>query len=222
MSTTRKKVGTLKERFILALEALQESPGSLVSDRSLREYLGWNDQWYKATKEQLKSEGAIIVKPGNSGPIHLPFTTPTAKKVFVSYSHIDHEIHRQLLVHLQPLCRRGLIQIWHDQLIKPGDEWEAEIWGKLDEADFVLLLISADFVASEFCYQKELTRALERHDSGQATVIPIIARNCLWHELPFGKLQALPDKAIPICSHGHIDDALTNVASGILKVLKSN
>jgi hypothetical protein len=217
----RKKVGTQDERFMAAIEKLQDSPGSLVKDSMLRTELGWQETGYNNTKNRLKRDGKIAVVQGNSGPIRLPVTMSQAKKVFVSYSHADAETHRQLVLHLQPLCRTGQIEIWHDQLIKPGDEWESEIWSKFDMADVILLLISADFVNSEFCYQKELTRALERHSKGEAKLIPIIARNCLWHDLPFGKLQALPDKGVAIMSHSNMDDALTSVANGIQKVLKS-
>jgi TIR domain len=216
----RKKVGTLEERFLAAIEHLQDTPSGLVIDRILRDHLDWKEERYNSTKASLKNSGKIIVRRGPGGPVKLPTSSNSAKKVFISYSHVDAEIHRQLVVHLQPLCRQGLIEIWHDQLIKPGQEWEAAIWSRLDDADIVLLLISADFISSEFCYRRELDRALERHAQKELEIIPIIARNCVWHELPFGKLQALPDKGVPICSYGQIDDALTNVASGILKVLK--
>jgi TIR domain len=215
----KKKVGTLEERFLLAIEKLQARPGEIVSDRTLREHLGWNDGWYQGTKDSLKASGKIVVAPGYGGPVRLPINATKAKKVFVSYSHIDAEIHQRLVLHLQPLCRRGLIEIWHDQLIQPGDEWENEIWSKFDAADIILLLISADFINSEFCYQKELGRALERHNNKEAVIIPVIARNCLWGDLPFGKIQALPDKGRPIMSHTNIDDVLTDVAKGLQKIL---
>lgn len=134
---------------------------------------------------------------------------------FISYSHVDAKLKTDLLTHLAPLKRLGLIDDWHDQEIKAGDEWEKAILTKLAKADLVLLLISADFIASEYCYTKELGKALERHTAKKATVIPVILRHCLWNELPFGKLQALPTGAKPVTSWDNQDEALMKVAQGV-------
>ena len=213
---------TYAERFIDALKVLQESPDAIVTDSKVRDYLGWSKKRYDSTKDNLRSEGSIVVRKGPGGPMQLAkAVSSNQKKVFISYSHADSDLHGRLEAHLQPLCRMNLIEIWHDQMIKPGQAWEGTIWTKFEEADLVLLLISADFIASDFCYRQELHRALERRKQGKASVVPIILRSCLWHELPFGQLQALPDKGKAVKSHNDIDEALTNVAQGLLNLIKS-
>ncbi|MFG1222066.1 toll/interleukin-1 receptor domain-containing protein [Xanthobacter wiegelii] len=134
---------------------------------------------------------------------------------FISYSHVDAKLKNDILKHLAPLKRLKLIDDWHDQEIKAGDEWEAAILTKVAKADLVLLLISSDFIASEYCYTKELIKALERHDAKKAVVIPVILRHCLWEELPFGKIQALPTGAKPVTSWDNQDEALKTVAQGV-------
>ena len=89
--------------------------------------------------------------------------------VFYSYSHRDEDLKSRLDVHLSALRREGLIQSWHDREILPGADWNIEINDAVTRADIVLLLVSADFIASEYCWGVEFTRALERHDKGEAT-----------------------------------------------------
>ena len=102
--------------------------------------------------------------------------------------------------------------------MRPGDEWEEEISERLEEADIILLLISIDFINSNFCYDVELERALERHKDGAARVIPVILRSCHWQQTPFAKLQALPKEAKAVCSWLDRDEAFTDIAEGIRKV----
>ncbi len=113
-------------------------------------------------------------------------------EVFFSYSHKDKEFHDALVQHLTPLQQEGKITTWHDQKIMPGDEWEKAIESHLESADIILLLISVDFVNSKYCYDVELKKALQRHEKGEARVIPVILRSVDWHNTPFGKLNALP------------------------------
>ncbi len=96
--------------------------------------------------------------------------------LFYSYSHADEPIRREIEKHLATLKRLGLIHSWHDRQIGPGDEWKKEIDRELERADIILLLLSPDFVASDYCYEVEAKRALERHNQDQATVIPIVLR----------------------------------------------
>src|SRR5690349_5863095 len=100
--------------------------------------------------------------------------------VFYSYAHQDEALRQQLETHLSLLRRQGLISEWYDRKILPGAEWVGEIDEHLERASIILLLISADFLASDYCYDKEMTRALERHKQGEARVIPIILRPCDW------------------------------------------
>ena len=138
-------------------------------------------------------------------------------EVFCCYAHEDQRLLLKLKTHLTPLQREGLITLWADVNINAGIEWEKEIDRHLYAARIILLLISPDFMASEYCYSVEMQRAMERHERGEARVIPIILRPVFWQGAPFGKLQALPANASPIIGGKwhHQDEAFYAVAEGI-------
>lgn len=146
-----------------------------------------------------------------------------ASSAFVSYSHKDEALRAELETHLKLLKRQGLLDVWSDRCITAGSEWETQIDENLERADLILLLVSADFIASGYCWEKELKRAMERHATGEAQVIPIIVRECSWKSVPFGKLQALPEggKAVTIWNTGPYahDTPWTKVEEGIRAVL---
>ncbi len=102
--------------------------------------------------------------------------------------------------------------------------WKEEWAGKIDEnfkaADIILLLVSADFIASDYCYDIEMQAALERHAAGEARVIPVILRETDWQQAPFGKLQALPKDGRPITSWPNRDKSWKDVAAGIRRVIE--
>jgi TIR domain len=139
-------------------------------------------------------------------------------KLFYSYSHKDEALRDELDAHLKILQRQKVIAPWKDRDIEAGAEWNEEIKRELDEAQIILLLISKDFIASDFCWDKEMERAMQRHDAGEAAVIPIILRSCDWKGAPFGKLQGLPKDMKPVNDWADRDQAFTNVAQGIRKV----
>ena len=126
----------------------------------------------------------------------VPYTAPM--EVFFSYSHKDEQLRDELAKHLSILKRQGIITAWHDREISAGTEWAGEIDAHLNTARIILLLISADFLASDYCYDMELTRAMERHAAKEARVIPVILREVDWKGAPFGQLQALPKDAVPV------------------------
>src|SRR2546421_8892934 len=114
-------------------------------------------------------------------------------KIFFCYAHKDEELLKKLQSQLIPLQREGLVEgFWHDRDISAGAEWEKEIDRHLNAAQIILLLVSPDFIASEYCYSIEMKRAIERHEKREARVIPIILRHVHWQKSPIGKLQALP------------------------------
>src|SRR5258708_14261874 len=119
-------------------------------------------------------------------------------KIFFCYAHEDEPLLNKLKAHLRPLQREGLIDVWYDRDISAGIDWEQEISEQLNTAQIILLLISADFMNSDYCYGTEMKRAMERNNRGEARGIPVILRYVLWHGAPFGKLQVLPKDAIPI------------------------
>ena len=142
-----------------------------------------------------------------------------AVTVFFSYSHEDEALRDELAKHLTSLRRQNIIADWYDRDITVGEEWKPAILNQLNQADVILLLISADFLASEFCWNVELKLAIDRHDNGEALVVPIILRDVDWKVTPFGKLQALPENAQPVTSWPTTDAAFTNVAMGIRKAI---
>src|SRR2546421_6694101 len=131
-------------------------------------------------------------------------------EIFCSYAHEDEVWLRRLEKHLILLKRQGLISLWHDRLISPGTDWTQAIDTQLETASIILLLVSADFIASDYCYGTEMKRALERQEAGEAQVIPILVRPGEWKDAPFARLQALPTGAIPIASWSDSDSALAD------------
>ena len=105
--------------------------------------------------------------------------------------------------------------MWYDRDISAGANWVKEIDNHLDTAQIILLLVSQYFMASDYCYGVELKQAMERHDRGEAVVIPIILRPVYFHDAPFSKLQVLPTDAKPVKSWLDQDEAFFNVAEGI-------
>jgi hypothetical protein len=141
-------------------------------------------------------------------------------EIFFSYAHEDESLRDELAKHLFILQRQGLITAWYDRDITAGSEWAGEIDEHLDSADVILLLISPDFIASDYCYDVELKRALERHEAEDAVVIPVILRPTQWNNAPFGKLQALPKNAKPVTSWTDRDEAFLNITEGIQRVVQ--
>jgi TIR domain/WD domain, G-beta repeat len=140
-------------------------------------------------------------------------------KIFCCYAHEDEPLLKKLKTHLFPLQRAGLVDVWYDRDISAGTDWEQQIKERLNTALIILLLVSPDFMASDYCYSIEMQRAIERHEQGEAHVIPIILRPVYWQDV-LGKLQALPTDAIPVMSSGwqYQDEAFVNVTEGIRKV----
>src|ERR1041384_3042982 len=103
-----------------------------------------------------------------------------AVEIFCSYAHLDENLRAELERHLSPLRREGKIKSWFDRMIKAGTDWRGKIDEHLNSADIILLLISADFIHSDYCYDIEMARALERQSKGEAHVIPVILRPCAW------------------------------------------
>lgn len=139
--------------------------------------------------------------------------------LFFSYSHADEDLRDQLEKHLSGLQRQGVISSWHDRRITIGTELGEAIDRHLDAADVVLLLVSPDFIASDYCYEREMTRALERNQKGETRVIPVILRPCDWRDLPFGKLLATPTDGRPITMWPNIDAAFLDVVTSIKHAL---
>ena len=141
-------------------------------------------------------------------------------KLFYCYAHEDKALRDELEKHLSWLKRRYQLQNWHDREIVPGQDWEQAIDAHLNSAQIVLLLISPDFMASDYCFGREMQRALERHQEGTCRVIPILLRPTYWEEAPFSHLQLLPGEARCITTWPNRDEAFREVVIGISRTIK--
>ncbi len=208
-----------RDLFLNKLTKLSNNGKDLVSNKALKEALSWEEDLYKRIKVQLVDERIIFISRGYGGTVGL--TSPKGTKalnIFISYSHKDEAFKDDLVKHLNPLKRLGLVEEWHDRKIAAGSEWDKVISNNLEKANIILLLVSIDFISSKYCYDIELEQALERHAKNLAVVVPIVIRNCLWQHTPFAKLQALPKDAKAISSWDDRDDAFTAVADSIRQI----
>src|SRR5579884_781560 len=146
--------------------------------------------------------------------------TKRSVNLFYSYAQKDSSLRDELEKHLGVLKRQGHIKGWHDRNINAGQEWTQEIDVHLNTAHIILLLISSDFIHSDYCYSTEMKQALERHHTGKVRVIPVLLRPVDWEEAPFSGLQILPDNGKPITSWANRDEAFLDVAKGIRKAVK--
>lgn len=146
----------------------------------------------------------------------------TAKKIFFSYSKHDRTHLDELLIFLAPLTHKGLIQTWNDHDLLAGEEWDNTIQQQLTTADIIILLVSARFLATKYIWEVEITKAMQKHNTGEAKVIPIILNHCDWTDTPFSKLNALPRKATPIADYDNKDKAWNEIVQALKKVLESN
>ncbi len=146
-------------------------------------------------------------------------TSKPAIAVFFSYAHEDEDLRKELEKHLSILRRTGVITTWHDREIGAGRVWADRIDQHLQIAQIILLLISADFLASDYCYGVEMTIALARHEAGEATVIPVMLRPADWEGAPFGEIQWLPEGDDPVTTWPNRDEAFRSVAKGIRKAV---
>jgi hypothetical protein len=135
--------------------------------------------------------------------------------LFFSYSHRDEDLRNELEIHLAALKRQGVIVSWHDRRIIAGQEVDREISEQLEKADIILLLVSPYFLASDYCYDIEMQRAMEKHNTGTARVIPVILHPCDWHGVPFGILRATPPDGKPISMFANQHEAFLAVIKDI-------
>lgn len=141
-------------------------------------------------------------------------------EIFICYARRDQPLLKELLSHLMPLQRQELIKIWSDIDINAGKDWEKEIEKHLNSAQIILLLVSPDFIKSDYCYSVEMKRAMERHERGEAIIVPVILRPVRWQGTPFAKIQALPTDVNPITMWPDRDAAFLNVIDGLVETIK--
>ena len=138
----------------------------------------------------------------------------------MSYSHHDKDALSRLYVHLANLQREGRLETWYDRDILAGDTLDDEISRELEAAGLFLLMVSPDFVASNYCVEREMQRALERHEAGEARVIPIIVEPCDWAAMPqLRRLKAVPKDGVPVSEWANANNAYLNVVQEIRRIV---
>ncbi|MFM9949941.1 MAG: SUMF1/EgtB/PvdO family nonheme iron enzyme [Saprospiraceae bacterium] len=141
-------------------------------------------------------------------------------RIFIAYARKDAALLEELRIHLHPLERTKRAIIWYDGNIEPGAVWEDAIKENLHAADLILLLVSADAIASDYFYEKEMADALERHERGEARVVPLIIKPCAWKATPLARLQALPKDAKPVSSWNDRDEAWNDAVEAVLVLIE--
>ncbi|MEO8324930.1 MAG: toll/interleukin-1 receptor domain-containing protein, partial [Nitrospirota bacterium] len=146
-----------------------------------------------------------------------PADSPRRIRIFISYAHIDENPYKERLkVTIKNLARRFPIDVWDDRQLFAGHQWEPEILQKLDQADIVCLLISPDFIASDYCFSKEMEKALAKYEQGRGIPIPILIRATSdWEQFPIGRHQALPTPAKPLAQWQDPDEFWASVQLGL-------
>src|SRR5260370_10753673 len=140
--------------------------------------------------------------------------------LFYSYAHEDEALRDELEKHLSLLRRQGFLSTWSDRQIVPGTDWSEAIDAHLSSAAIILLLISSDFLNSDYCYSIEMQRALERHQRGEARVIPIILRPCYCQTSLFAHLQCLPRGRKEVTTWENQDEAFLAITQGLRRVIE--
>jgi len=163
--------------------------------------------------------GRILVVPKGDRVIISADGDRPGLRLFCSYAHEDRVLLDEVRKHLTGLERSGVISGWDDRMITAGSDWEGRILDALEHADVILLLISADFLASDYCWDVEMRRALVRQAAAEALVVPIILRPCDWMSAPFARLQCLPSDGRPIVSWSPRDEGYLDVAAGLRRAL---
>ncbi len=141
-------------------------------------------------------------------------------KIFIAYSRKDTDFLNDLRIFLWPLENNQSIKIWYDGEIIPGQVWENEIKQALHTAEIFLLLVSANSLASDYFYNKEVSNALERHHKGESIVIPVILKPSGWRETDLASLQALPQNGKPVTLWNSKDEAYESIYEGLKSAIK--
>jgi hypothetical protein len=163
--------------------------------------------------EKASAMAGAVDEKGKQGSLSFPL------KVFVSYSHADEQLLRRLLPHLASLRNQGRITDWHDRRSSAGTDWKGKIDENLLTAHVILMLVSSDFLQSEYCQDVEMRQALDRHSRNEARLVPIFLRPCDWEHEPFAAIQGLPKDAKPVTRWSKRDLAYTDIARGLRLII---
>lgn len=171
----------------------------------------------ESLKIPVQSAAAPQKRPAEKTPLLPEVTIDPNKplKVFIAYSHKDEMLKEELEKHLSALKQQQKINPWQDRALTAGTEWDLEIKTQLEAAQLILLLITPDFMASDYIQDNELKRAIKQHQTKKALVIPIFLRPVDYKGASFAKLLALPKDAVPVTQWKNQDEAFLNIVEGI-------
>ncbi|MCX6316202.1 MAG: toll/interleukin-1 receptor domain-containing protein [Bacteroidetes bacterium] len=172
--------------------------------------------------EEARAELESIPDPAPAQPVRNRPAIGKGTQVFISYAHEDEKYKDKLLEHLSMLQRLGMISTWNDRMIEAGEKYENVINENLNKSGIIIMLISASFIASDYCYGIEMKTALEREEKDEAVAISVILKDCLWDMMPFAKLLVLPKDGKPVQRFTRKDEAYTSVARAIAKLIEGN
>lgn len=219
-----KVIGSREERFLRYLDDyLAKYSLEWARCDEFHEYVKWARGSFDEILDRLHHQKKIRYQGYGGGRIQPAAGAQTGQQrglnVFVSYAHRDADYCRQLREHLSPLVRAEAISIWHDGEIDAGDKWSAEISRNLASCDICIVLVSASFINSRYCYDEEFKQAVERNRKGEAVIIPVVVRNCMWEATPLKDIQHATLNGKAIASAADVDEAFTAVAREIAKVV---
>jgi TIR domain len=189
-------------------------------------FIPWRDLNDLARHEYRASDVAEtlhlteIATPSSDDAKAAELALPRALRIFISYAPQDDHFRGKLIAHLSSLKREGLVALWTDRDIAAGDDRETAIDENLEEADVILLLVSQDFIDSDYIQSKELKRALARHQADEALVVPIIVRPADWENAPFARFQAIPTDATPVTKWPDLDEAWVDVVKSLRALIE--
>jgi internalin A len=235
----RELLGIIREHFerihrsfeklpVTELVPIPKYPQSTVPYEELLAYERAGDNEYKVVIDRAPVKFSVVELldgvdlPGSRDLVPLPgsFTQLYAVPlVFISYAHEDERFRDELRGALTPYERTRTLQIADDTCIMPGQRWEDEILSKVKDADIVILLLSNDFIRSDYCFQKEMQIARERDRAGECTIVPIVVRACAYEKLELGQLQAILPNGKPIKQNKDRDAAWLEVTKQLDKII---
>jgi len=241
----RELLGIIREHFerihrsfeklpVTELVPVQGHPEVIVPYEELLAYEAAGDDEYKVVIDKLPTRLSVtalldgIDIPGVRRPADrlIPFEraripSRDSNSLFISYAREDELFRDELRGALTAYERKGELTAWDDTCIVAGQRWETELLEKLERADIVVLLLSNDFIRSEYCYSKEMKRAVERDAAGQCAIVPVVVRACAFEKLDLGKIQAIVPNGKPIKQHKDRDAAWLKVTNELDRVMAS-
>ena len=186
---------------------------------ALATFLVFGIFWYRKKQKDEKLNNENTSKKNS---FVLPLSGDIKKKkVFLSYAHEDEDMKVQLDQHLSSLKETQMIETWNDREIFGGETWNEVIKKEIKEANIILFLISANFIASEHINTIEIPAAIKKHKNGKARVIPVYLRPCDIEGLPFDNIKGFPKNAQPVTTFENMDVAFTEIAKGIREIVEN-